>query len=197
MQHLRVVEPNASDHRRAIECARARNARSRTFNPGGDDGIGIDRHINLHSVDTALFYDLIGALGEIAFARRAGTIAPLHVDTFHSRADVPPNWDVKTQLSTSKDTLRSEMRLRPRDWHPGRRYVFVEAAPTLRGDWLFIVHGWIGDPAAREVAIRRYANSPNRFIHLRHLQPVEPYCELDLEWAERLAARWQTGEALQ
>ncbi len=185
MPESRIVELNLADIARADECARRRCRME--LRPGGDDDYDLNRSYDLRDENAALFYNVIGARGEIAFAKLVGVKAPLSVNTFRSQPDVPPNWDVKTQLSFSKDTLRGEMRLRPRDWHSGRRYVFIELAPALHNRCLLEVHGWIDEKKAREVARGRYSNSPNLFIHLRHLQPVEPLCELDL-------SRWTASD---
>jgi hypothetical protein len=144
-----------------------------------------------------LAYHELGAQGESAMAKLIGIIAPLQVDTFHDWPDLPPDWDVKTQLSASKNTRDGYLRLRPRDFQYGRRHVLIERDISLDGRFIFAIHGWISNDEALEVARTRYANSPNRFVNVRYLQPVEPLCQLDEAYWQERAARWysdDTGE---
>ena len=60
----------------------------------------------------------------------------------------------------------------------------------MDGHHVYIVHGWIADDQARALGRKRYDNSPNLFVHARHLTPLEPLCQLDeAYWAQR-ADRW-------
>ena len=183
----RLVDLNATDYARADECARGRNRME--LAPGGDDAAP-DRFYNLRDADTALLYNTIGAQGELALAKLIGTRAPLDVGTFRSRPDVPPHWDVKTQLAYSQDTLAGYLRLRPRGLIRGRRHVFVVRDVRIDGSYVFVVHGFVTTEKAREVGRRRFAYSDNLHVHVRHLEPVEPLCELDVEALQEVAARW-------
>ena len=190
MTGLQIIELAAADLDRAADCARRRNSTS--IDPTGDDGHP-GRADDVRA--NALLYAELGAQGEIALARLVGVTAPLKADTFHNYPDVPPNWSVKTQLSTSRDMLQRELRLRPGDFRPGYRHVLVERDILVSGGFVFIIHGSITNEQALKVGRRRYSYSDNILIHARHLEPIEPLCCLDEDyWAER-AARWYFDDA--
>jgi hypothetical protein len=117
-------------------------------------------------------WDEQGAQGKLAVGRVLGVRAPLRLDGWET-PDLPPNWHVKTQQSTSKDMLDGYLRLLRRALRPGWRHVLVERDVAMWGGFVFIVHGWIADDQVAEVGRRRYSYSPNQFVHLRHLQPLE------------------------
>lgn len=189
MTRLRIVELNVAELARAADCARRRNRPG--LNPldtPSDPRPEVRRFADGSHDDLAR--NELGAQGELALGKLIGITAPLHADTFHNFPDVPPNWSVKTQLSTSKDMLDRYMRLRRRDFQRDYRHVLIERDIALDGHFVFVVHGWIPNEQAEAVAVRRYAYSDNRFVHTRHLQPIEPLCQLDEDyWAER-ADRW-------
>ena len=137
-----IVELTTADLERAAACARRRNRME--LRPDGDEGYSHERFGALRSTITALFFNELGAQGEIVVARLLGIAAPLHVDTFRSWPDVPPNWSVKTQLSTSRDMADRLLRLRPRDFHNGYRHVLVERDTALDGH-LVLRRAWL-DP---------------------------------------------------
>ena len=181
----RLVELNATDYTRAAEWARKGNRRGRGI---ADQGLDAQRH-EIADRDS-LVYDELGAQGEIAVARVLGKPAPLDPTAFRSRPDIPPCWDVKTQLAYSQDTLAGYLRLRPRSLIRGRRHVFVVRDTRVDGDYVFLVHGFVTTEQAREVGRQRFAYSDNLHVHVRHLEPIEPLCELDVEALQEVAARW-------
>lgn len=184
---MNIVELNATDRAAADSCALKRNHMA--LLPDGDDSF-YGRAEALRAYETALHFNTLGAQGEIAFAKLVGVTGfEPSVGTFRSQADVPPNWNVKTQQSASKDMLRGYLRLRPRDFHVGYRHVLVERALALDGRYLFVVHGWISDDDARSVARQLYSNSPNRFVAVRRLAPIEPLCDLDIAYWQDVAER--------
>ena len=182
----RLVELNRADLERAAEYARRLNRRGQGF---ADQGLDTQRH-EISNRDSSA-YDELGAQGEIAAGRKLGIDAPLDATAFRSRADIPPHWDVKTQLAHSKDMLAGYLRLRPRGLIPGRRHILVERDTRLDGDFVFIVHGFITTERALEVGRRLYAYSDNLHVHVRHLEPIEPLCELDVEGLQEVAERWR------
>jgi hypothetical protein len=193
VSRLQIVELNAAELARAADCARRRN---RIDVPPSKDNVRRGRAIEASAAGAnSLLYNEIGAQGEIVVAKLLGIRAPLHVDTFHTWPDVPPNWNVKTQMSTSKDMREGYLRLSAGDFQRDYRHVLVERDTALDGHYVFVVHGWIGNDEAEIVARKRYAYSTNRHVHIKHLQPIEPMCQLDEEyWAER-AARWYFDDA--
>lgn len=183
-----IVELNASELARAADCAQQRN-RMRLV-PDGDDG-AVGRAEALHDIETARFYNELGAQGEIAVGKVLGIEAPLGVNTFRSSPDLPPAWSVKTQLSTSTDTKRGYLRIRERNLHPDWSYVLVERDVLhLAGTPVFLVHGFVSDAGVARYGRRLYSYSSNIFVHISHLRPLEPLCQLDEARILSRAERW-------
>jgi hypothetical protein len=162
-RRVQIVELNESEFRRATECARRRERPSlrpsATHFEIGDESEG-----------QRLVWHELGAQGEVVVAKVLGVEAPLSVNTFHA-PDIPPDWSVKTQLSTSRNMRDRYMRIQPHAYHFGWRHVLVERDIALWGGFVFIVHGWIADEQARRVAVKRHWRD-NDFVHLRHLSPL-------------------------
>ena len=180
----RLVYLNTTDYARAEAHALDLERRGRGL---VDQGL---EHRDEITEAQSLYRRLMGVQGEIAAGRKLGIEAPLDPTAFRRRADIPPHWDVKTQETHSTDTQRGYLRLMPRSLIPGRRLVFVERDQHLDGSYVFVVHGLITTEHALEVGRHLYAYSPNLHVHVQHLEPIEPLCELDVEALERVAARW-------
>ena len=120
--------------------------------------------------ETQLIHHTLGAQAEIAVAKVLGVHAPLDPLGFN-RPDIPPNWAVVAQRSGTRAMVDGYFRLRATAWHPGWRYVMVERDVALHGNFVFIVHGWIGGALAHQVKTQRYG-ATNWFINLRRLTPL-------------------------
>lgn len=180
---VQIVELWGGELRRAAEFGEwmAGRAASRGI---ADDDVQRGRAEEIASRRARRELHEIGAQGEIVVAKVLGLKAPLvRGSVGRLSPSIPPNWSVHTQLSTSRDTLDGYLRLMARNFRSGWRHVLVERdgggeaweqagrpwGDPFAGSPVFIVHGWISDEHARDVAIQRYSYSTNRHVHFRHL----------------------------
>jgi hypothetical protein len=166
-----IVGLNTSELARANEwaetvVAEARRRRRRHQ----DDGHQGDTTSGARPLAVDVDRSRLGAQGEIAAGKALGLPAPLDLNAF-GRPNIPPDWDVRTQRATGVVMRGGHLEIVAKIWNPAWRYVLVERDETIRGEYLFIVHGWINGADARKHAVKLYA-SPNLFVHIRWLQPL-------------------------
>lgn len=159
-----IVELNASELRRATDYADWMQTQER----------GVVADDVQRGRPARWEWNELGAQGALVVAKIFGVRAPLPRGRGRALIDapVPPCWNPKTQLSSSRDTLDRYMRIMASAFHPGWRHVYVERDVGLWGGFVFVVHGWIADERARDVSVQRYSYSSNRFVHMRHLTPL-------------------------
>ena len=103
---MRVIELSRVDYERAEDAAAKRDRTDLTQLHGAA----------LSDATNSREIHILGAQAEIAVAIALGTHAPLASNVFLKQPNIPPCWSVKAIFEHSRN---QDLRLRPRDWHPG------------------------------------------------------------------------------